>query len=104
MPREYLYHRRVGKKRGQHSFKLLLREPLGSDFFEATAPFRELRFLLNSYIRIARERSIKPETVFQEFFEAHPDLVLRDGYTHLWAKPRLERPEGGPSFLALLQV
>jgi hypothetical protein len=67
---------------------------LGGDFYQATAPILELKSIMNSYTRIAKTRRMKPETVFQEFFEAHPEFVMRDGYSHHWSKPRLERPEG----------
>lgn len=71
---------------------------LAEDFLQSFGVYDELRFLIENYESIARNEGIKPETVFQRFFEKHPHLVRRDLFDQHWAKPTLRIPENPRRF------
>ena len=66
---------------------------LAQDYLEGCDVFNELRWLLENYESLAAAEGIKPETVFQRFFEQHPHLVQRNMFDRVWAKPQLQRFE-----------
>lgn len=68
---------------------------LTEDFLETFNTYDELKFLIEHYENIARAERIKPESVFQRFFEKNPHLILRDAFDRYWAKPTLRIPESG---------
>jgi hypothetical protein len=78
----------------RHSQYLILAE----DFIESLGTYDELRFLLEHYEAIAKAEGIKPETVFQRFFERNPHLIQRDLFDRHWAKPTLRLPENPTKF------
>jgi hypothetical protein len=66
---------------------------LAEDFIESYGRYDKLKFLIDNYERIAANEGIKPETVFQRFFEENSDLLKRNAFEQLWAKPVLRLPE-----------
>ena len=71
-----------------------------NDILEDAQAFIDLEELLNNYRVVAKARRVKPETVFQEFFEAYPHMMLRGDFGSLHPKPRLPRPEAPGRFFA----
>jgi hypothetical protein len=72
---------------------------LSEDFLEGYGTYDELKFIIDNYEQIARSEGIKPETVFQRFFEKNPHLIQRDVFDKHWAKPTLRLPgETGRSY------
>jgi len=65
---------------------------LAQDMLQEFAPYVNLQYLLNNYHEIARAEGIKPESVFQRFFQDHPHLVQRDLFDRHWAHPNLRLP------------
>lgn len=63
---------------------------LVQDLLQEFIPYHKFKYLLNNYRVIAHKEGIKPESVFQRFFEEHPHLVLRDLFDKHWAQPSLK--------------
>jgi Domain of unknown function (DUF4263) len=72
---------------------------LAEDLIQEFAPYLKLRYLLNNYQQVARAEKIKPETVFQRFFEEHPHLIRRDLFDKHWAQPSLRVPGDSKEYL-----
>jgi hypothetical protein len=66
---------------------------LADDLINSFGVYDELRFLIDNYEHIARKEKIKPESVFQRFFERNPHLILREMFSQWWSKPTLRLPE-----------
>jgi len=66
---------------------------LAEDFIENLGTYDEFKFLLEHYESIAKTEGIKPESVFQRFFQQNPHLIQRDLFDRHWAKPTLRLPE-----------
>lgn len=66
---------------------------LTEDFLQSFNAYDELKFLIEHYEKIASTERIKPESVFQRFFEKNPHLILRDAFDRYWAKPTLRLPD-----------
>jgi len=73
---------------------------LAEDVLTQFSVYSELKHLLENYEAIANAESLKPETVFQRFFEKHPHLVQRGLFEKLWAKPKLRIPESPSKHLS----
>ena len=71
---------------------------LAEDFLDSFGRYDEFKFLLENYERIAAAERIKPETVFQRFFEQHAELIQRDAFSAVFAKPKLRLPEAPGRF------
>lgn len=71
---------------------------LAEDFLDSFGRYDELKFLLEHYEQVAKSNGQKPETVFQRFFEAHPELIQRDAFSAVFAKPTLRLPEAPGRF------
>jgi hypothetical protein len=72
---------------------------LAEDLLQEFASYRKLWYLLNNYQQVARAEKIKPETVFQRFFEEHPHLIRRDLFDRHWAHPSLRIPGDSKRYL-----
>jgi hypothetical protein len=68
---------------------------LGNDVLAGFAPYIELTGLLRTYEQVAKQRGVKPETIFQEFFEKHPHMIYRAEFSKHFAKPALTDPQTG---------
>jgi hypothetical protein len=62
---------------------------LAEDFIDSFGRYDEVKFLIQNYEQIASQERIKPESVFQRFFEKHPELIQRDVFSHVWSKSTL---------------
>lgn len=67
---------------------------VSDDFLRISRPMRELQALLRTYREIATRRRVKPESLFQEFFQTHPRLLAPENIEEMW--PRLRLPPSGP--------
>src|SRR5262249_54952244 len=68
---------------------------LSADVLAGFGPYFELNGLLRTYEQIAKERGVKPETIFQEFFEKNPQMIYRNEFAKHFAKPALSDPMSG---------
>jgi hypothetical protein len=68
---------------------------LAADMLAGFTPYFELTALLKTYEQVARQRRVKPETIFQEFFEKHPQMIYRSEFARHFAKPALSDPQSG---------
>ncbi len=66
---------------------------IGDDVLQEIGVLDEFKFLLQNYTAIATKERIKPETVFQRFFEKHPHLVKRGLFDRAFPKPKLRIAE-----------
>jgi hypothetical protein len=66
---------------------------LAEDVLEQLSVYTEFKYLLEHYEGISQREQIKPESVFQRFFETNPHFVQRGLFARVWAKPRLRVPE-----------
>jgi hypothetical protein len=73
----------------RHSGYVLLRE----DFDAAQRPYQRLKFLLENFRTIATKKRVKPEQLFQRFFEEHPHFITKGAFEAYWSQPRLALPE-----------
>jgi hypothetical protein len=71
---------------------------LAEDFIESFGRYDEFKFLIQNYEKIASQEGVKPESIFQRFFEKHPELIQRDVFSEVWAKPTLRLPEAPGRF------
>jgi hypothetical protein len=65
---------------------------VSSDSIQEAQKYFELEFLLNGYREIAAAEHVKPETVFQRFFDENPQMLYRGSYGRHWSKPNLPIP------------
>jgi hypothetical protein len=72
---------------------------LAQDVLQEFAPYLKLRHLLNNYRALASGQGIKPESIFQRFFEEHPHLIRRDLFGLHWSQPTLRIPGDANEFL-----
>jgi hypothetical protein len=74
-----------GLRRGQYLI-------LANDLAGQVQTFDSFQFLLQSYKEIAAKDGIKPESVFQRFFESNPHYIQRERFEEVFSKPVLRVP------------
>jgi hypothetical protein len=72
---------------------------LAQDVLQEFEPYLKLKYLLNNFRAIAAAENIKPESVFQRFFEKNPHIIRRDLFDRHWSQPKLRIPGDSRLFL-----